>query len=125
MPTMPLMMAFPAIDQIATNGNGRVPRSPGQKSLLTDSCRICRNEIIIRMENTRIPRGSSRRRPTGNAEFMEPNFCLARRLVTQIIMVHKKSKIESVRDAINESERVDVTAITFAIRSKMLADTFT
>lgn len=42
-----------------------------------------------------------------------------------MIMVHKKSKAESVREAINESERVDVTAMIFAINSKMLADTLT
>lgn len=104
-------------------GKLRVLWSPDGRSFLTDSSKICKNEIIIRIENTRIPRGSRRRRPTGNLKLRDFIFRLARRLVVQIIIVHKKSKAESVREAIKDRECVDVTAIIFAIKRSTFANT--
>ena len=75
------------------------------------------------MEKTRIPRGSRRRRPTGN-------LCRSRRilhwtslLVVQMIRVQSRSRAESTSEAMSEREEDAKAAMTLAIRRMTLAMT--
>ena len=63
---VPFTIIVAANAPIATGGNVTASLGPPGSSFVTDSCRICKNETIIMMEKTRMPRGSSLRLPTGN-----------------------------------------------------------
>ena len=75
------------------------------------------------MEKTRIPRGSSRRRPTGN-------LCCSRRIlhwtslfVVQMMRVQSRSRAESTSEAMSEREEDAKAAMTLAMRRVTLAKT--
>lgn len=75
------------------------------------------------MEKTRIPSGSSLRRPTGNLCRSFRILHCTSLLVVQMINVHKRSKAESTKEAIKESDEEPNAATILAIRSITLATT--
>lgn len=70
-----------------------------------------------------MPMGSSRRRPTGNLCARRERFHATRELVVYIIMVQRRSRAESTREARRESEVEKKAAVIFAIRRRILART--
>ena len=78
----------------------------------------------LTIEKTRIPRGSSRRRPTGNLRCRLFSRHSTSLVVVHTIRVHRRSRAESRREAIRDSEEDWVVAIALAARSKMLAMIF-
>jgi hypothetical protein len=59
---------------------------------------------MLTIENTRIPKGSSRRRPTGNrARNVERRHCTSL-AVDHMIRVQRRSNAESTKEATRESE---------------------
>ena len=76
------------------------------------------------MENTRIPSGSSRLRPTGNLCCNFRVLHWTSLFVVQMINVHKRSRAESTKDAISERDEELNAAMILATKSIMLAITF-
>ena len=103
----------------------RVAASLGlpDNNFVTDSCKIWRNETIIIIEKTRMPRGSRRRRPTGNLCWRRRIFQATNLLVVHIIKVQSKSRAESTREATREREEEKKAAHILAMRRRMLART--
>ena len=68
------------------------------KSLETDSCRICANDRTMTIENARVPRGCSRRRPTGYRldsllDFHDTSFAVPKMMsVTKMRLQPVKNK---------------------------------
>lgn len=81
------------------------------------------NETIIMIENTRIPSGSRRLRPTGNLCCNLVILHCTSLLVVQIMIVHRRSRAESTREAMSESDDELKAAMTLAMRRAMLAST--
>jgi len=106
---------------MATGGSVAASLGPPGSNFVTDSWRICRNDTIIMMEKTRIPRGSSLRRPTGNLCWSRLIFHWTSLLVVHIIRVHRRSSAESTSDAIRESEEDVKAAMILAISRRMFA----
>ena len=75
------------------------------------------------MLKTRMPKGSRRRRPTGNLCCRRLIFQATSLLVVKIMRVQRRSRAESTRDAIRDSEVDENAARHFAARSRMLAIT--
>ena len=75
------------------------------------------------MLKTRIPRGSRRRRPTGNLCCRRFIFQATSLLVVKIMRVQRRSRAESTREAIKEREVEEKAARHFAARRRMLAIT--
>jgi hypothetical protein len=120
---IPFSAIVPTIAPIAMLGNGFVDLSPSGSNFSTDSWAICANEITIMTEKTRIPNGSSRLLPTGNFFFSFVNLHCTSRLVDQIIKVQRRSRTESTKEAIRESELEYAAAMHFAISRTTLAMT--
>ena len=120
---VPLTATVATKAPIATGGRVAASLGPPGSNFVTDSWRICRNETIIMMEKTRIPSGSSLRRPTGNLRWSRPIFHWTSLLVVHIISVHRRSRAESTREAISEREDDVKAAMTLAISSRMFAIT--
>jgi hypothetical protein len=119
----PFSPIVPANAPIAIGGRAIASWGPFDMSFSADSLRICTNEIIIIIENTNIPSGSSLRRPTGNF-FLSLCKCHSTNLcVVNTIAVHSKSNAESASDAMSESEDEYPAAIPFAMRRRTLAIT--
>ena len=108
---------------MATGGSVAASLGPPGSSFVTDSCRICRKETIMMIEKTRIPRGSRRRRPTGNLCCSRRIFHWTSLFVVQMISVHSRSRAESTREAMSESEDDVKAATILAMRRRMLAIT--
>ena len=108
---------------MATGGSVAASLGPPGSSFVTDSCRICRKETIMMMEKTRIPRGSRRRRPTGNLCCSRRIFHWTSLFVVQMISVHSRSRAESTREAMSESEEDAKAATILATRRRMFAIT--
>ena len=120
---MPLITIVATSAPMATGGSVAASLGPPGRSFVTDSWRICRKETIMMMEKTRIPRGSSRRRPTGN-------LCCSRRIlhwtslfVVQMMRVQSRSRAESTSEAMSEREEDAKAAMTLAMRRMILAMT--
>lgn len=77
------------------------------------------------MEKTRIPSGSSLFLPTGKRVRRESRRQLTSLFVVQTITVQRRSRAESVSDAISERDEEKNTATTLAARRAMLANTLT
>ena len=75
----------------------------------------------LTIENTRIPRGSSRRRPTGNLRRRLFSRHCTNLFVDHTIRVHRRSRAESSREAMRDSEEDWVVAIALAANSNTLA----
>jgi hypothetical protein len=75
------------------------------------------------MENTKIPRGSRRLRPTGNFFLSLSRRQPTSLLVVQMMTVHRRSSAESTRDATRESELDQMAAMPFAASRRMLTAT--
>ena len=120
---MPLTTTVAANAPMATGGSVAASLGPPGSSFVTDSCRICRKETIMMMEKTRIPRGSSRRRPTGNLCCSRRIFHCTSLFVVQIIKVHSRSRAESTSEAMREREEDAKAAVILAMRRIMLAIT--
>jgi len=75
------------------------------------------------IEKTRIPSGSRRLLPTGNLCCNLRILHCTSLLVVQIINVHRRSRAESTREAISESDDELKAAMTLATRRTMLAIT--
>ena len=75
------------------------------------------------MEKTSIPRGSRRRRPTGNLCCSRRIFHWTSLFVVQIIRVQSRSRAESTREAMSEREDDPNAAMTLAVRRRMFAIT--
>ena len=75
------------------------------------------------MLNTTMPRGSRRRRPTGNLYCRCLIFQATSLLVVKIMRVQSRSRAESTSEAIREREEEWTTAMHFAARRRMLAMT--
>jgi hypothetical protein len=101
---MPFKMTVPSMAPTAIRGNSAAFFSPPGNSFSTDSLSTCMNAITMIMENTRIPIGSSRRRPTGNRLLKRLMRHCTNLLVVHTINVHSRSNAESTREAINDSE---------------------
>ena len=79
--------------------------------------------MTMRMEKTRMPIGSRRRRPIGNF-FRKPSTRqLTSLLVVQMMTVQSKSRAESTRDAIKERELDQMAATPLAARRRMFTIT--
>ena len=122
---IPLRMTVAAMAPIAMGGRAASLWSPLGRSLVTDSRRIWRKDITIIMENTRIPRGSRRRRPTGNFRTRNERRQFTRRLVVQSMPVQRRSRAESRREAIRDREFDWDDATALAARRRMFAATLT
>ena len=66
--------------------------------------------------NTSIPKGSSRRCPTGNLRFRALNLHETNLFVVQTISVQRRSRPESTSEAMREREEEKKTAPIFAAR---------
>lgn len=108
---------------MAVAGSVAASLGPPGRSFVTDSCRICRNDTIMMIEKTSMPNGSSLRRPTGNLCCKPCIFHWTSLFVVQMIIVHNRSKAESTREAISDSDEEENAATIFAIRRKTLAMT--
>ena len=75
------------------------------------------------MLKTRMPNGSSRRRPTGNFFCRELRRHCTMRLVLQTMRVQRRSRAESTVEARREREPEEVTAMILPMRRRMLAKT--
>ena len=75
------------------------------------------------MENTRIPRGSSRFRPTGNLCCSLRILHWTSLLVVHIMTVQRRSSAESTREAMSDSDEDAKAATILATRSRMFAMT--
>ena len=75
------------------------------------------------MEKTRIPRGSSRLRPTGNLCCSRRIFHWTSLVVVQMIKVHSRSRAESTREAMSEREEDAKAAMILAMRRMIFAIT--
>lgn len=117
-------MIVAASAPIATGGRVAASRGPPGRSFVTDSCRICRNDMTMMIEKTRMPNGSSRRRPTGNLRRRRLIFHWTSLLVVHTMTVQSRSRAESTREAIREREEDPIAAITLAARRTTLATTF-
>ena len=124
------MESIAAFDKAATTC------SPQGKSFKTASSRICRNDTTmiyavsdglksrkLTIENTRVPRGSNRLRPTGNLARRAVSRHLTRAFVPQMISVHNKSSAESIIEAMRDNEDDDITAAIFAASNNIFAIT--
>lgn len=120
---MPLITIVAVSAPMATGGSAAASLGPPGSSFVTDSCRICRKETIMMMEKTRIPRGSSRRRPTGNLCCSRRIFHWTSLFVVQMIRVHSRSRAESAREAMSEREEEAKAATILATRRMMFAIT--
>lgn len=120
---IPLTATVAASAPIAVGGSVAASRGPPGISLVTDSCRICRNDTIIIMEKTNIPRGSSRFRPTGNLCRNLRILHWTSLFVVQTINVHRRSRAESTSDAIRDSDEELKAAMPLATRRRTLAMT--
>jgi len=109
--------------KMAAGGSMATSCSPLGRSFLTDSCRIWRKEMTMMMEKTRIPIGSRRRRPMGNFFLRLSMRQPTSRFVTQMMMVQRRSRAESTRDAIKERELDQIAATPLAPRRRMFTRT--
>ena len=75
------------------------------------------------MEKTRMPRGSRRLRPTGNFFLSLSRRQPTSLLVTQMMTVQRRSRAESTRDAMRESELDQIAATPFAANRSILTQT--
>ena len=75
------------------------------------------------MEKTRIPRGSRRRRPTGNLCRSRRIFHWTSLFVVQMMRVQSRSRAESTSEAMSEREEDAKAAMTLAMRRMTLAMT--
>lgn len=75
------------------------------------------------MEKTRIPMGSRRLRPMGNFFLRVWRRQPTSLLVVQMMIVQSKSRAESTRDAIKDSEFDQMAATPLAASKKMLTRT--
>jgi hypothetical protein len=73
------------------------------------------------IENTRIPRGSNRLRPTGKCARRLVSLHFTNLLVVQTIKVQRRSNAESSREAISEREDEKKTAAIFEAKRKTFA----
>lgn len=73
----------------------------------------------LTIENTRMPKGSSRLLPTGKRRCRLCNRQLTSLFVTHTITVHNRSNAESIVEAMSESEGEKATPMTFAMSKKM------
>lgn len=120
---VPLTTIVATMAKMAAGGNCDTLWSPLGKSFLTDSWRIWRNDMTMRMEKTRMPMGSSRRRPIGNF-FRKPSTRqLTSLLVVQMMTVQSRSRAESTRDAIKDRELDQMAATPLAARRRMFTTT--
>lgn len=101
---IPLTPIVAASAAIATAGNVAASLGPPGRSFVTDSWRIWRKETTIIILKTRIPRGSRRRRPTGNLCWSLRIFQATSLFVVQMISVQRRSRAESAREAMRERE---------------------
>ena len=108
---------------MATGGSFAASLGPPGSSFVIDSSKIFRKETIMMIEKTRIPRGSNRRRPTGNLCCSRLIFHWTSLLVVQMIKVHSRSRAESTREAMSEREEDPKAAMILAMRSKTFAIT--
>lgn len=122
-PIMPFTTIVAANAPIATGGSVAASLGPPGRSFVTDSCKIWRNETTMMMEKTRMPRGSSRRRPTGNLCCSRRIFHWTSLLVVQMIRVHSRSRAESTREAMREREVDAKAAMILAMRRMTFAIT--
>ena len=120
---MPLTTTVAPSAAMATGGNVAASLGPPGSSFSTDSFKIWRKETIMIMEKTRIPRGSSRRRPTGNLCCKRRIFHWTSLFVVQMIKVQSRSRAESTREAMSEREEDVTAAMILATRRRMLAMT--
>ena len=120
---MPLTTIVATSAPMATGGSVAASLGPPGRSFVTDSWRICRNETIMMIEKTRIPRGSSRRRPTGNLCCSRRIFHWTSLFVVQMIRVQSRSRAESTSEAMSEREEDAKAAMTLAMRRMTLAMT--
>ena len=122
-PMIPLTTTVAARAPMAVGGRPAASFGPPGRSFLTDSCRICRKEMTMMMEKTRIPRGSKRLLPTGN--FLRSFLILqpTSLLVVQTINVQRRSRAESTSDAMRERDEEYPAAMPFAASRMMLATT--
>ena len=79
--------------------------------------------MIIMIEKTRMPKGSSRRRPTGNLCCNFVIFHCTNLFVTQMITVHNRSRAESASEAMRDKDEDVHAAAIFAMRRRILART--
>lgn len=79
--------------------------------------------MTMMIENTRMPRGSRRRLPTGN--FLRKRLILhpTSLFVVQTMTVHRRSRAESTNEAINEREEENIAATPLAASKRILAIT--
>lgn len=75
------------------------------------------------IENTNIPKGSSRLLPTGNFALSLCSLHCTSLFVVHTISVHSRSNAESTNDAISDSDDEKYAAMHFAISSKIFAIT--
>lgn len=120
---MPLTTTVAPSAAMATGGNVAASLGPPGSIFSTDSFKIWRKETIMMMEKTRIPRGSSRRRPTGNLRRKRRIFHWTSLFVVQMINVQSRSRAESTREAMSEREEDVKAAMILATRRRMLAMT--
>ena len=122
-PMMPFTTIVATSAPMATGGSVAASLGPPGRSFVTDSWRICRKETIMMMEKTRIPRGSSRRRPTGNLCRSRRMFHWTSLFVVQMMRVQSRSRAESTSEAMREREEDAKAAMTLAMRRMTLAMT--
>ncbi|KAI8409261.1 hypothetical protein FOFC_09096 [Fusarium oxysporum] len=79
--------------------------------------------MTMMIENTRIPSGSKRLRPTGKRRCIACNRHKTSLLVDHTISVHSKSSAESTSDATSDSDPVVNTANAFPAKRRILAIT--
>lgn len=75
------------------------------------------------MEKTRMPMGSKRLRPIGNLFFRAFRRQPTSLFVVQMMIVQSKSRAESTRDAIKDSEFDQMAATPLAASRRMLTRT--
>lgn len=101
---IPFTMIVDNIAKMASPGSGFASLGEPGMSFSTDSFRICRNEMTMMTEKTRIPIGSRRRRPMGNRLLSEDIFHDTSLFVAKMIIVQSRSKALSTSDAMRERD---------------------
>lgn len=120
---VPFTTMVATMAKIAAGGSMATSCLPLGSSFLMDSCKICRKEMTMMMEKTRMPMGSRRRRPMGNFFLRLWRRQPTSLLVTQMMMVQSKSRAESTRDAIKERELDQMAATPLAASRRMFTIT--
>ena len=121
--SVPFTTIVATMAKMAAGGSIATSCSPLGRSFLTDSCRICRKEMTMMMEKTRMPIGSRRRRPMGNFFLRLSRRQPTSLLVTQMMTVQSRSKAESTREAIKEREFDHSAATPLAASRRMFTRT--